>query len=200
MSKRQPGCAYLLVVVALGSMGCAAAIPELTADAERVRIQKGDAPRGYAEIGPVSAIHGSGCGGFGERGSYEGAYAVLKNRAAELRADFVRIDVAVEPHPTPQCFVNEYAIRGVAYRRSARRPAAGDGANIPRGSDQDVFRMLRHVVGQRVVVYLRSGEILAATVGALAPPDGVQLVLLDQSARSIRTGDIERWKAATSEE
>ncbi len=51
---------------------CAAANVNLTNGAEQVRVVKGDPPPDFREVGPIEVAHGSGCGGFGEKGSYEG--------------------------------------------------------------------------------------------------------------------------------
>jgi hypothetical protein len=68
-------------------------------------------------LGAVTATHGHGCGAFGSRGTYEGAYAVLRNRAAVLGADYVQILSIVEPHLiASNCFQNAFTIYGLAYR------------------------------------------------------------------------------------
>jgi hypothetical protein len=183
------------------SVGCAtAAVPQVSGAAKNVQIRKSDPPSGYVEVAPISASHGGGCGGFGELGTYEGALAMLKNTAAELRADYVRLDVATEPYMAPGCRVNEYVLRGVAFRRGAAQPPAENAANsaVTRAGP-NIFQALADLVGQRAVIHLKSGEVLAGTVAALTPPDDVQIVLLDQSARRLKTGEIDHLKLAASE-
>ena len=98
-------------------VGCVAEPIPLNPAAFQIRIGKSDPGEGYIEVGPVTATHGGGCGGFGSRGTYEGAYAILKNKAATLGADYVQIYTVSEPHPAGGCFVNAYTITGTAYRK-----------------------------------------------------------------------------------
>lgn len=173
--------------------GCATAdIPALSPVAQKVTIRKGDPSDDYKEIGPISVSNGSGCGGFGELGTYEGAMAEMKNKAAAMKADYVRLDLAKEPYLAPNCRVNEYILRGVAFRKdAAAKPVT---AEAKPGSG-DLFASLGDLVGQQVVVRLKSGEVLAGTVASVTPPDGVQVMQLDQTARRLKTAEIESLKA-----
>jgi hypothetical protein len=174
--------------------GCVTAeIPPVSNAASKVTIRKGDPSDEYQEIGPLTATNGSGCGGFGELGTYEGAMAEMKNRAAAMKADYVRLDLAKEPYLAPNCRVNEYILRGVAFKRGVPKPAAAAPAEVKAGSG-DLFASMGNLVGQQVVVRLKSGEVLAGTVASVIPPDSVQLVLLDQSARKLKTAEIEGVK------
>jgi len=73
--------------------------------AGEVRTGKADPGEGYQELGPVTATHGGGCGMFGHKGSYEGATALIKQKAALMGADYVQIYQIVEPHPEIGCGV-----------------------------------------------------------------------------------------------
>jgi hypothetical protein len=108
----------VLVVSMFVLVGCAATLVQLSEQGSKVEVGKRDPDPGMEEIGPVSATHGDGCGAFGTRGTYEGAYTLLKNEAARLGADFVQILTLTEPyHRNPNCFDNRFVIRGIAYRR-----------------------------------------------------------------------------------
>jgi hypothetical protein len=112
-----------LLLIALLAFACvtttAADIP-LTSGATKVKTGKADADPGqYEEVGPIEASSGSGCGGFGSRGTYEATYNALRNRAAEMKADYVEIMTMTEPHANPGCFDNAFVIRGMAYRLKA---------------------------------------------------------------------------------
>ena len=95
----------------------AAAPVALTAEGSAVQVSKADPPPGYEEVGPVSVGHGEGCGSMGKAGSYEGAYALLRNEAGKRGAHYVRLDVAVPPHSEQGCVVNTYLMQGIAFRR-----------------------------------------------------------------------------------
>lgn len=108
-------------IIFLAGCGCTAAqlavTPLLVPGAENVRVGRDDPDSSMVEIGPIIAKHGSGCGYAGSRGTYEGAYNILKNLAVEMGAEFVRIMmVQIEPHSREGCFDNHYVIRGIAYQ------------------------------------------------------------------------------------
>lgn len=85
--------------------------------AEQVQVSKGDPPAGSVEIGALTAVHGKGCGAFGFLGDYENARTELRNAAHQARADYVRLDLATEPHlATQQCYDNRFTLMGVGYR------------------------------------------------------------------------------------
>jgi hypothetical protein len=99
-------------------VACSTTPPQvkLTPQAANVRTGKDDPPAELVEAGPVEATHGSGCGGFGKVGTYEGAYTLLRNKAASLGATYVRITTITEPHPEGDCYSDAFVIRGIAYR------------------------------------------------------------------------------------
>jgi len=108
--------AALGLVVTL--VGCTAPPVGISPGAGEVRTGKADPGEGYQELGPVTATHGGGCGMFGHQGSYEGAYALLKNKATMMGADYVQIYQIVEPHPEIGCGMNKgFTLRGTAYRQ-----------------------------------------------------------------------------------
>jgi hypothetical protein len=100
-------------------MGCAPAPPVVVSPgAGEVRTGKADPGEGYQELGPVTATHGGGCGMFGHEGAYEGATALMKQKAALMGADYVQIYQIIEPHPKIGCGVYKgFTIRGTAYRQ-----------------------------------------------------------------------------------
>lgn len=104
------------LVFPLTACGGVAANTQLVPGAAEVRTGKSDPPEGFVEIGPIEAVHGTGCGAFGKLGTYEGAYSVLRNKAAEMGATYVRINTMTEPHSEASCYNNTFVIRGTAYR------------------------------------------------------------------------------------
>ena len=107
----------LIVLLVFVVTGCAAKVVPLNPNAISIKVGKQDPGEDYQEIGPISAKHGFGCGGYGQLGSYEGAYYLLKNRGFELSADYIQIIKVTEPYGDGQCFHNEYIIRGIAYKK-----------------------------------------------------------------------------------
>jgi len=132
--------AFVFVAVLVGSVlaaGCAASRVEVVPEASRVRVGS-QAPSGDAEqIGAVTAQHGGGCGLYGSRGTYEGAFSALRNKAAQLGADYVQIVRVREPRLEGACMNQAFVIDSVAYRL-ARRPTGSDahvGLNGTYGGD-----------------------------------------------------------------
>jgi len=111
-------------VLTLSLFGCATAAPVVETrparatlvGAESVRVAKDDAPAEYVEVGPVEVVHGDGCGAMGKKGTYEGAYALLKQKAVSKSADYVQIMSMRQPSATDRCWVNEFAIVATLYR------------------------------------------------------------------------------------
>lgn len=109
---------FLCIFLTLFGLGCTAGVEPLTPAGRHVTIRKAEPPSGYVEVGPVSGVSGSGCGMYGSKGNYEGAYNALRNRAGEMGAHFVRIDIAEAPGQRAlDCYDNTYTLRGVAYKR-----------------------------------------------------------------------------------
>jgi hypothetical protein len=114
----------LLRIVTIGSLvagtltacGGTAARIDLVPRAADVRTGKSDPPEGFVEIGPIEAVHGNGCGGFGKLGTYEDASNILRNKAVQMGATYVRINTITEPHSEPGCYEDTFVIRGTAYR------------------------------------------------------------------------------------
>ena len=110
--------------VALGLTGCATVagmnpsrgIPALERGAERVRIVKSDLGPEFEEVGLIEVIDGEGCGYFGSRGTFQGVYNLMKNRAADIGADYVEIMTWTEPHTDNGCFDNRFVARGVGFK------------------------------------------------------------------------------------
>jgi hypothetical protein len=106
----------LVACVVLLGTGCGSAPPvTLAPDAQGVQADKLAAPAGARSLGPAEGSHGGGCGLFATRGTYDGALADLRNRAAELGGNYVQIDAVTEPHDDSGCTTGGYVIRGIVY-------------------------------------------------------------------------------------
>jgi len=105
--------ATLLAIV----MVCGACAPtiQLTTTAHGVVVAHQPPPASSRNLGLVIATHGNGCGFVGLRGTEEGALALLKNKAADMGADYVQIEKMIAPHRGPGCLHNEYRIEGTSY-------------------------------------------------------------------------------------
>ncbi len=88
--------ATLLVTILLAG-GCSAAQIAVAPDATRVRTGSRPPDGAYDQLGAITATHGGGCGLYGTRSNLEGAYTILRNKAAQLGADYVQILAVTEP-------------------------------------------------------------------------------------------------------
>lgn len=117
----------LMIAVSMSLVACASARPktvEVTAAGSTVQAGKADPGAEYVELGPITVAHGGGCGRDTIRGTYEGAYAMLRNAAARMGGDYVRIDVANPSHYVENCRSASYALSGVVFEFVDRRPPA----------------------------------------------------------------------------
>jgi hypothetical protein len=132
----------LLVLAAalLGVLLSWGAAAPATPQGQTVDTGKAAPPLGARNLGPIDASHGSGCGIFAVRGSYEGALAQLRNRAGEIGGNYVQIESVTEPHDDAGCTTGSFAIRGVVFfvshgpvqaEQPAEQPAPPTGACDP---------------------------------------------------------------------
>ncbi len=113
-----------LVGILFSIAGCVTVPPmQLQPGARNVQVAKADPGDNYEIIGPVSGFDGSGCGGFGYKGSYERATTSLRNRTLAMGGNYAQLISLTEPHLTGDCFVNEFAIRATAYKKVRDRPS-----------------------------------------------------------------------------
>ena len=114
-----------IVAVVLALAGCSAAQVAVTPDASRVRVGTQPPGESYEQLSAITAKHGGGCGLYGTRGDYEGAYTILRNKATQLGADYVQVVRVTEPHLEGMCMNQAYVIDGLAYRLPGQRPVLG---------------------------------------------------------------------------
>jgi hypothetical protein len=105
-----------IAAAALSGCGVAASVPPVSATAAKVNVVKSDPPAGAQLIGPVEGTHGSGCGMYGRKGTFEGALATLREEAARKGANYVTLVMVTEPHSENGCFDQEFRVRGMAYK------------------------------------------------------------------------------------
>ncbi len=121
-----------LLLVAIVAAGCAAAEIVIAPDASRVRTGSQPPAGAYEQLGAVTAQHGGGCGMYGTGGNYEGAFTLLRNKAAKLGADYVQILRITPPHFEGICHSRAFVIDGMAYRitqPSSAQPPVSAGLN-----------------------------------------------------------------------
>jgi hypothetical protein len=104
------GFPLFLVLFAVGA--CAhAPISGVTEAGSRVDIGKGDPLPGFTELGAFEAADPPVCGKDGKAGTEAGAMVAVRNRAGQLRADYVQIFRT----DTDAC--NRVVIRAMAFKR-----------------------------------------------------------------------------------
>src|SRR3990172_7349882 len=105
------------LITMLAIVGCTAS--NVAMRPESVNIQVGNNPPGdgFAQLGPITAKHGGGCGLYGSQGDFEGAMNILRNKAAERGADYVQIIRQQGEHMTGICLDRAYVIDGFAYKK-----------------------------------------------------------------------------------
>lgn len=123
-----------VVLLALIAAGCAAADVLVTPDAARVQVGTRPPVGPHEQLGAITATHGGGCGLYGRRGTYEGADAILRNKAAKLGADYVQILRITEPHMEGICMYQGFVIDGMAYRTMRAQGGLAAGATGTRTS------------------------------------------------------------------
>jgi hypothetical protein len=94
--------------------------------AEAVDVEKADPPPGSRGLGIVYAVHGGGCGVTGDEGNYDGAVALLRNKAVQRGGNYVQILTTIAPHTENSCFDNRFVIRAVIYRVAPVGPVGGE--------------------------------------------------------------------------
>jgi hypothetical protein len=109
----------MVVVAALLACGGAAPKPQVAADSNKVEVGKGDPPSGFVQMQTLEVQHGSGCGLYGTKGNFDGAYALLRDEGHKIGADYVQIMTVQEPYSDGACAHQEYRMTGVAYRRGS---------------------------------------------------------------------------------
>ena len=94
--------------------GCAhAPVSGVTVEGERVEIGKGDPTTEMTELGAFEAADPPVCAPDSKAGTKEGAMVYLRNRAGQLRADYVQI------FRTDKDSCERVVIRAMAFRKPA---------------------------------------------------------------------------------
>jgi phosphate-selective porin len=107
--------AVIFLLTILVMTGCAVQTQTVTPAGQAVKVTKAEPPPGCTEIGPIEAKSGGGCGMYGAKGTYEDSYNILRNKAAGMGANHVRMDSQIPPHNAGGCFDQAFVIRGIAY-------------------------------------------------------------------------------------
>ena len=95
---------------------CQAAAPAVSPEGLAVQVSDHPAPPSARPLGPVTAVHGRGCGLSGEHGSRDQALALLREEVASEGGDYVQITSVVTPHLENGCYANQIVLRGQAWR------------------------------------------------------------------------------------
>jgi hypothetical protein len=114
----------LVVTSALAACRPPMAVPALTARESAVGVDRAPPPPGSRKLGEVLGEHGSGCGFTGQKGTYAGAAAVLRDRTAAMGGDYAEVVSVDPPIHTTDCLANRWAIHALAYRTPSAAPVA----------------------------------------------------------------------------
>lgn len=140
-----------LCTVALYLAGCATPAVKLQDTARAVKVGKSDPTDNYSEIGPITAIDGKGCGGFGYRGTYDRAIVLLKNKAASQGGDYVQIFTITEPYFSPGCFNNVYKINGTLFKKTSENPRPVSIVETKKSSLTEKLRELKTLLEEDII-------------------------------------------------
>jgi hypothetical protein len=102
---------HLSIVLAIAAIGCAVQTQPLTPAGQNVKVAKAEPVGNCTELGPITAQSGGGQGMYGAKGTYEDAHNILRNKAGEMGANYVRMDSQV----MPVAHLNAFTIYGVAF-------------------------------------------------------------------------------------
>ena len=105
--------AALLTLVACNGV---AAAPPLSPQAQSVRVEDRDPPANATPLGPIQVTHGEGCSFTGDRGTREGATALLRQAALQRGANYVKVTKVTEPYSGHDCYHREFKLAGLSYR------------------------------------------------------------------------------------
>lgn len=103
-------------VLALSACNSVAAVRPLSPQAQQVRVEDGDPPADATALGAIAVTDGQGCSFSGDRGTLEGATALLKESAAQRGANFVKVTKVTEPYSGHDCYHREFKMEGLGYR------------------------------------------------------------------------------------
>ncbi len=93
-----------------------AAVPAVSPQAQLVRVEERDPPDSATPLGEIEVTHGQGCSFSGDRGTLEGATALLKESAVQRGANFVKITKVTEPYSGHDWYHREFKLAGLSYR------------------------------------------------------------------------------------
>ena len=103
-------------LVTLAACNNVAAVRPLSPQAQQVRVEERDPPDDATALGPIAVTDGQGCSFNGDKGTREGATALLKEAATQRGANFVKLTKVTEPYNGHDCVHREFKLEGVSYR------------------------------------------------------------------------------------
>ena len=110
--------AILVGAVLLTFIACngVAATPPVSPQAQSVRVEDRDPPADATPLGAIEVTHGQGCSFSGDRGTLEGATALLREAARQRGANYVKVTQVTEPYSGHDCYHREFKLAGLGYR------------------------------------------------------------------------------------
>ena len=103
-------------LLSLSACNGVAVVPPISPQAQQVRVEDDEPPAGATALGAIKVTHGKGCSFTGDKGTREGATALLREAAAQRGANFVRVTQVIEPYSGHDCVHREFQMEGLSYR------------------------------------------------------------------------------------
>lgn len=106
----------MCALVSLSACNGVATVKPISPQAAQVLVEESDPPAGATPLGELKVTHGEGCSFTGDRGTREGATALLREAAMQRGANFVKVTKVVEPHSGHDCYHREFVMQGLSFR------------------------------------------------------------------------------------
>lgn len=120
-----------LVLIPLVACNGVAAVPALSPQSQQVRVEEREPPADATALGALAVTHGQGCSFSGDRGTREGAIALLKQAAAQRGANFVQLTKVIEPYSGHDCYHREFKMEGLSFRLAGTPVAVASPSALP---------------------------------------------------------------------
>ena len=112
---------------------------KLNEEAKNVLVKEDKPQNNYELISSISVSNGKGCRDFGYLGTKEDALKELKNKTKQLGGDYAQVTNVSKPHLDGGCYVNEYEIQAIIYKKVSSKPKALHVEKSIEEKDEELF-------------------------------------------------------------